>query len=257
MQKTLAVFMKYRFLLMNLVSRDIKVKYRRSVLGMLWSVLNPLLMMLVMTAVFSRFFRFAIPNFPVYYLSAQLIWSFFSESTSVSMSAITGNAALIKKVYIPKYIFPLQKVLSSCVNMGFSCVALIFILLVTQTPVTITVTLFPLCFAYLIMFSLGFSLMLSAAVVYFSDIEHLYGVVLTAWMYFTPIFYPASILGDLQWILKINPMYHFVSYFRNILMYNTLPSLQENLICLLLGVVSLLLGCLVFKKLQRNFILHI
>ncbi|HIU41011.1 MAG TPA: ABC transporter permease, partial [Candidatus Egerieicola faecale] len=127
MDKTIAVFMKYRFLLMNLVSRDIKVKYRRSVLGMLWSVLNPLLMMLVMTAVFSQFFRFAIPNFPVYYLSASLLWNFFSESTSVSMSAITGNAALIKKVYIPKYIFPLQKVLSSCVNMGFSCIALIFI----------------------------------------------------------------------------------------------------------------------------------
>ncbi len=257
MDKTIAVFMKYRFLLMNLVSRDIKVKYRRSVLGMLWSVLNPLLMMLVMTAVFSQFFRFAIPNFPVYYLSASLLWNFFSESTSVSMSAITGNAALIKKVYIPKYIFPLQKVLSSCVNMGFSCIALIFIVLVTQTPVTITATLFPLCFTYVIMFSLGISLMLSAAVVYFSDIEHLYSVILTAWMYFTPIFYPENILGDFRWILNINPMYHFVTYFRNILMYNTLPSLMDNLVCLAMGVVSLLLGCLVFKKLQRNFILHI
>lgn len=257
MNKTLAVFMKYRFLLMNLVSRDIKVKYRRSVLGMLWSVLNPLLMMLVMTAVFSHFFRFAIPNFPVYYLSAQLIWSFFSESTSMSMSAITGNAALIKKVYIPKYIFPLQKVLSSCVNMGFSCIALIFIILVTRTPVTITVTLFPLCFAYVIMFSLGVSLILSAAVVYFSDIEHLYGVLLTAWMYFTPIFYPESILGSFHWVLRINPMYYYVTYFRDILMFNTLPSLLDNLICLFMGVVSLLLGCVVFKKLQRNFILHI
>ena len=173
------------------------------------------------------------------------------------MSAITGNAALIKKVYIPKYIFPLQKVLSSCVNMGFSCIALIFIVLVTQTPVTITVTLFPLCFAYVIMFSLGISLMLSAAVVYFSDIEHLYGVVLTAWMYFTPIFYPESILGSFHWILRINPMYYYVNYFRDILMYNTLPSLMDNLICLVIGVVSLLLGCLVFKKLQKNFILHI
>ena len=257
MRGYLADFKRYTPLLMDLTGRDIKVKSRRSVLGLAWSILNPLLTMIVLTQVFGYLLKIQVPDFPVFYIVGSSLFNFFSEATSASMSSIIGASSLIKKVYIPKYIFPLQKVLSSCVNMGFSCIALIFIVLVTQTPVTITVTLFPLCFAYVIMFSLGISLMLSAAVVYFSDIEHLYGVVLTAWMYFTPIFYPESILGSFHWILRINPMYYYVNYFRDILMYNTLPSLMDNLICLVIGVVSLLLGCLVFKKLQKNFILHI
>ncbi len=257
MKNTISVFLKYRYLLYNLISRDIKVKYRRSILGIIWSILNPLLMMLVMTAVFSRVFKFNIPNFPVYYLSGSIIWGFFSESTSTSLSSVLGASSLIKKVYIPKYIFPLEKVFFSFVNLLFSIIALIFILIVTKTPVTFTILLFPIPLIYVFIFSLGISMFLAAATVYFRDIIHLYTVILTAWMYFTPIFYPVSILENWQWLLNFNPLYHYIAYFRDILMYNTVPSVATNLYCIGYALVSVVIGLAVFKKLQRNFILYL
>lgn len=258
LRKTLTVFLRYRYLLYNLISRDIKVKYRRSVLGIVWSILNPLLMMLVMTAVFSRVFKFNVPNFPVYYLLGSTIWNFFSEATNTATTSVLASSSLIKKVYIPKYMFPLEKVMFSFVNMLFSLIAVAFIFLVTGTPLTWTALLIPLPLLYVLVFALGVSMALSALTVYFRDVLHLYAVVLTAWMYFTPIFYPVNALPEImQNVLKINPMYHYVTYFRDILMYNTIPSLGTNLICIGWGIVSLLVGLAIFKKLQGNFILYI
>lgn len=258
MKRTLVVFMKYRYLLYNLISRDIKVKYRRSVLGILWSVLNPLLTMLVMTAVFSQVFKFEIENFPVYYLTGSIMFNFYSEATNLCTTSVIGSSALIKKVYIPKYIFPLEKVLFSFVNALFSLIALIFIFAVTGTPITVTAILFPIPLLYTLIFALGVGLLLSSMAVYFRDILHLYAVILTAWMYFTPIFYPADILPEkIAWLLNLNPLYHFISYFRNVMMYNTVPDLTANLYCAGFAVVFLLAGMLVFKKLQKNFILYL
>ena len=134
MKQSLAMFVKYRHLLFNLIGRDLKVKYRRSVLGILWSVLNPLLMMLVITAVFSNIFKFNVEHFPVYYLTGYTLFNFFSEATNMCNSSILEASALIKKVYIPKYIFPLEKVTFALVNMLFSLIAMALIYAVTQTP---------------------------------------------------------------------------------------------------------------------------
>lgn len=258
MNRTITVFLKYRYLLFNLISRDIKVKYRRSVLGIVWSILNPLLMMLVMTAVFSQVFKFDIPNFPVYYLLGSTIWSFFSEATNAATTSVLGASSLIKKVYIPKYIFPLEKVLFAFVNMLFSLIAVAFIFLVTGTPITFTVLLVPIPLIYVLLFAMGVSMMLAALTVYFRDILHLYAVILTAWMYFTPIFYPVNALPQImQNLLKINPLYHYVTYFRDILMYNTVPDLMSNLICIAYATIALIAGLVVFKKMQGNFILYI
>ena len=184
--------------LRELIVRDLKIKYRRSVLGYLWSILNPLMLMGVLTIVFSTMFRFDIPNYPVYLLTGQLLFGFFSESTNMAMSSILGGSSLIKKVYLPKYIFPVSRVLSSFTTMLFSFVALLIVMLVTSADFYVTTILLPVVLLYLLVFSIGVSLILSVMVVFFRDIQYLYGVLLTALNYLTPIFYPASMLP--QWL---------------------------------------------------------
>mgnify|MGYP002323529176 CR=1 FL=1 len=150
-----AALKKYNPLLIELVSRDIKVRYRKSVLGMLWTVLNPLLMMCVITVVFSTIFKQNIPNFPIYYLSGSLIFSFNSEATTNAMHSILSNCSLIKKVYLPKYLFPISCVLSSLVNLGFSLVAMFIVMIVTRTPFHATLLLMPIPIFYTFLFSVG------------------------------------------------------------------------------------------------------
>lgn len=263
MNRFLANFLKYKDLLYELVLRDIKIKYRRSILGMFWSLLNPLLMMIVLTIVFSHLFRFDIKNYPIYLLTGQIMFTFFSESTSSAMRAIIDNASLIKKVYIPKYIFPVSKVLSSFFNLIFSLLAIILvtigmILLGNNVNLTWTFLLFPVPLIFILTFSIGIGLILSCYAVFFRDLIHLYSVGLTAWMYLTPIFYPVSIIPQKYLILiKLNPMYYFVEYFRKITFYGTLPTLKETLICILIDVIFLIIGLLVFYRKQNKFILHV
>jgi len=258
MKNAIATFIKYRPLLNNLISRDIKVKYRRSFLGILWSVLNPLLMMIVMTIVFSHVFKFEIENFPIYYLCGSLIFNFFSEATQSSMSSIINNSQLLKKVYIPKYVFPLERVLFALVNMLFSTIADFIVLIFQPVEPSFTMFLIPIPILYTFLFALGLSLLLSAAAVFFRDLIHLFSVVLTAWMYLTPLFYPLEILPD--WLLPIvshNPLCIFITYFRDVFMYGTIPSLETNLICVVICIVSIVVGMLAFKKSQDKFILYI
>lgn len=249
---------KYRPLLFQLVRRDFLAKYKRSVLGVLWSLLNPLLTMLVMTIVFSFLFRFDIENYPVYLLSGQIIFTMFSEVTNLCMSSVTGAAALMKKVSVPKYIFPLSRALSSLVNFGFSLVALILVMIMTGAPFHIQMLYIPVAALYIFMFSTGIGLILSAAVVFFRDINYLYGILLTAVTYFTPLFYPISIIPDrFRWIISLNPLYHFVECFRTCAIYGGIPSLWQNLVCALLALISLGMGLFVFYRKQDQFILYI
>jgi ABC-type polysaccharide/polyol phosphate export permease len=251
-------FWKYKGLLKEFVIRDLKIKYRRSVLGYLWSLLNPLLMMVVLTAVFSSMFRFDIPNFPIYLLSGQIIFNFFAEATTVSMSSILGSGGLIKKVYVPKYIFPLSRVISSFVTLLFSLVAVIIVVLVTNVKLTPIVLFFPLPLIYIFIFATGVGLILSVLAVYFRDMLHLYTVLLSAWMYLTPIFYPVSAVPEyVRTVIYANPMYYFVESFRDVLLYNQFPSLQTNLICIMYSLSALILGLIVFYKNQNKFVLHI
>lgn len=257
----ISTFVKYQDLIKQLVMRDIKTKYRRSVLGLLWTVLNPLLMMTVLSMVFSRFFGRDIENFPVYLLCGQLIFNFFNESTSIAMGAIVHSGELIKKVYVPKYLFPVSKVMSSAVNLVSSLVALIIVMLVTRSPVTLTILLafFPLL--YVLLFSLGVSLFLSAVAVSFRDIMHLYGVVTTAWMYLTPIIYPSSYLelmpGWVRIIVSLNPLTAFVEMFRDVVMYGIVAPASLHVQSIIWCVISLSVGALVFRKAQDQFILKI
>lgn len=251
-------FFKYRYLLKELVVKDVKVKYRRSVLGLAWSVLNPLLMMLVITAVFSRIFKMNIENFPAYYIVGSLIFNFNSEATVLAMNSIRGASGLIKKVYIPKYIFPLEKVLFAFVNALFSLIAVAIVLLILRVHVTWTIVLFPIPLIYTLIFSTGLGLILSSLNVFFRDTEHLYGVWITAWMYLTPIIYPMEMLpAIMQKLMVFNPLYHYVEYFRQVILYGMIPGLKENLVCIGFAGLFLGIGLLFFKKKQDQFILYI
>ena len=251
-------FIKYRHLLFELVSRDLKVKYRRSVLGFAWSILNPLLMMLVITAVFQTVFKSTIENFPVYYLTGYLFFSFVTEATNTSMTSILSASALLKKVYIPKYIFPLQKCIFSFVNMLFSFVATIIVMIALKVPFRPSFFAFLIPMLYLFVFTVGLSFFLAAANVFFRDVGHLYSVFTTAWMYLTPIFYPTDILPEFMIdVMKFNPLYHYILYFRAVVMYNHIPDLHSNLVCIGYSLIMLIVGMWFFKKKQDKFILYI
>ncbi|WP_330593475.1 MULTISPECIES: ABC transporter permease [Lachnospiraceae] len=259
----LSVFVKYRALIDQLVKRDIKTKYRRSVLGLLWTVLNPLLMMTVLSIVFSYFFsRYGdVENFPVYLLCGQVIFNFFNESTSIAMGSIVHSGELIKKVYVPKYLFPITKVMSSGVNLLSSMIALVIVMVVTRSRVTPTVLLAVFPLLYVLLFSTGVSLFLSAAAVSFRDLMHLYSVVTTAWMYLTPVIYPMSILdGAPKWavfIINANPLTAFIKIFRAVVLDGVTAPWILHVQSIVWCVIALVVGSLVFKKSQDKFILKI
>ena len=186
-------FKKFRPLLGELIARDIKTKYRKSVLGVLWTLLNPLFMMIILSVVFSNLFKFDVEYFPVYLLSGQLIFNFYSEATTASMSAIMDNGSLLKKIYVPKYLFVLSRVFSSTINLLASFTALILVMLAMRVELHYTVLLVPIPLIFIVLFSLGVGLILSAITVKFRDIMHLYSVFVTALMYLTPVIYPMSI----------------------------------------------------------------
>lgn len=249
---------QYKPLLKELVSRDLKVKYRRSFLGYVWSLLNPLMMMAVMTVVFSYMFRFDIPNYPLYLICGQTLWTFFNESTNMAMQSIILNGALIRKVYIPKYIFPISRVVSSFVTMSFSLTAILIVMLVTRVPLTWNLLLLPVVLVLLLLFCMGVGMALSALSVYFRDLVHLYGVLTMAWMYATPIFYPVTALPEkLMSIIQCNPMYHYIMFFREIVLYGTFPTANLWIGCIGFSVLFFAAGLLIFRKMQRNFILYV
>ena len=247
------------FTLTSLISRDFKLKYRRSVLGVVWSVLNPLLMMCVLAAVFSFFLRFAeIENYPLYLILGNTLFGVMSDSTSTAMMSIIDSSSLIKKIRIEKMIFPLEKVLFALVNFCFALIAVAAVMIFFRVAPTINILFLPLLLIYVLLFSAGLSLLLSALAVFFRDVCHLWSVVITAWTYATPLFYPTSILPD--WMMTVeqfNPMYHYVTYFRDIVLWGQNPGLETNLLCLLFAAVTLLVGFIVFRRLQKRFILYV
>ena len=176
----------------------------------------------------------------------------------MSMMSILGNGGLIKKVYLPKYIFPLSKTLFGLVNLIFSLVAVFIVILFTKQKIGISSLFIPLLFIYITIFSLGIGFILSSTAVFFRDIIHLYGILLIVWNYLTPVFYPLEIVPDkYRNFISLNPMTYYVDYFRKILLYNEIPDLNLNFICFFVSVISLLIGILIFKKNQNKFILFI
>jgi len=250
--------LKYKDLLFELVLRDIKVKYKKSILGIMWSILNPLLMMLVMTIVFSTIFKSSIPNFPMYLIIGQTLFSFFGESTNMALMSIIYNAGLIKKVYIPKYIFPLSKSLFALSNLFFSLIAVFIVAIFTKIEFNFYILLFPIPIFLLFLFSLGIGLVVATYSVFFRDIAHLYQILLLIWTYMTPIFYPITILpGTYIKIILYNPLFCYITFARDLILESKVSDIKLVLLCFLYSLVSMIIGICVFKKNEKKFIFYI
>lgn len=249
---------KYRFLIRQLVSRDFKTKYKRSILGVFWSFLNPLLTMCVQYFVFSTIFKNDIPNYPAYLLIGIVAFNFFSEACGMALTSILGNAGLITKVYMPKYIYPLTRVMSSLVNLVISLIPLLLVSAATGVRFHKSALLALFFLACLVIFSLGFGLLLSTSMVFFRDTQFLWSVFSMMWMYATPIFYPESILPEsFRWVLKINPLYHFLKNTRICILDGISPEPFVYFQCFAIALGMLLIGALVFRKNQDKFVLYL
>jgi ABC-type polysaccharide/polyol phosphate export permease len=249
---------KYKELLRNLVTRDIKVRYKRSFLGFLWVMLNPLFMMLILTMVFSGLFKVSVKNYASYLLSGIILWNFFSQSTSTSLMSLFGNSNLIKKVFIPKAIFPLSVIMSAMVNFIFSLVPLFLIFYVTGTPIGPHIYLVPVILVLVGLFSFGVSLILSTLTVFFHDTIYIYEVLLLGWMYLTPIFYPESIIPQkFAFILQLNPFYYFLTLFRGALYADTSLLFEKLLYSVFFSLAALAAGWLFYNRFKDRVVYYL
>jgi len=244
----------HEHLLRSLVMRDLTVRYKRSVLGVFWTMLNPLLMMLIFTLVFSAFFRFQIKHFEVYFLSEYLPWIFFSQTTVASMVSMAWNGPLMKRVRIPKSIFAVSTTLSGIANLAISCIPLAIIMLIKGAPLSSAVLFLPVSFVILGAFTLGVSLTLSSLSVYFADIKETYQAAVFGLMYLAPIVYPMSIVPEeyLRFV-RLNPMVHLLQIVRDPIYYGRLPTLSDLMISSVWALAALISGWLVFRKLSAGF----
>lgn len=249
---------RYTFLMKQLVSRDFKTKYKRSVLGVLWSLLNPLLTMSVQYIIFASLFQSTIENFAVYLLTGIVIFNFFSEAVGMGLMSIVANAPLITKVYVPKYIYPVSRVFSSAVNVIISMVPLCILIVFSGIPIQKSMVLIPVVLIFVTLFCIGMSLILSSAMVFFRDVQFLWGIISMLWMYITPIFYPESIIpSKFISIYHMNPLYQFIYFLREITMNGVAPSPYTFLFCTGASLLSLAIGLVVFKKTQDRFVFYL
>lgn len=255
------------FILKQLVGKDFKIKYRRSFLGVAWSVLNPLLMMIVMAIVFTTIFAqgrngsITPEMYPLYLIVGNVTFAVMSDSTSQALSSIIQASSLLKKVKVHRFVFPVQKVLFSLVNFAFSLIAVAIVMLWFHVVPTWHLLLLPVCLILLMFFCMGLGLLLSAATVFFRDVMHLWSVVLTAWTYFTPIFWTTDFILKMPHILRVlmyaNPMYNYLQFMRDIFLFQTCPTPLEFGLCVAWAVIAMAIGYTVFHKNEHKFILYI
>lgn len=255
----------------ELTRKKVKSQYRNSFLGMIWSILHPLLNMLIMWLVFGYFFGRNDFLYPVYLLTGNILFGTLRQTTSSALSSITENRGLLLKLKINNYVFPLSSVFHGFVNTFFSFLSLIFIMLILQIFTASNLFGYQILFIILeipafFLFVFGIGLFLSALFVFFRDIRHLYEVFLTLWTYLTPIFYKVDVLpksSAISIILKLNPMYHFLTYFRESMYMlastgSTMPPSWKTLgLLFALGIASFTIGFLVFKKLKKHFVMYV
>lgn len=258
---------RYKFLLYQLISRDFKVKYKRSVLGIVWSLLYPILMLMVMAMVFSQMFKFKVEgvNYIVYLMTGIVMFNYFSEATNTAMTSVVDNFSLINKVYIPKYIFPIAKCLFVGINFLLTLIPWFGIILLSYfglgeyvCHINIYYLLIPYILICMFMFTIGIGLLLSCVSVFLRDVFYIYGIILTIWNYFTPVFYSIEIIPtSLQPLFKLNPLYQFITAVRSIVLYGQAPSILTLGILMIIGLGTLVIGSIVFKKKQDKYIYYI
>lgn len=241
--------LRYRDLVLTLVVRDLRVRYRRSAIGFLWTMLQPLLTMLVLTVVFSAIFRFEIANYPVYALAGIMFWNFFSQSITSAMNSLKGNAQLVTKIPVPKAVFPLAAVIAGVINLLFALVPLFALLVLTGHPIRLAVTFLPVAILLATLFTLGAGLLLSPMAVFFYDTVEMVTVALTLLMYMTPVFYPMDIVPDkFLWAVRFNPLRSVLEVFRDPIYYGKVPPLTHLSVACFVTAVALVVGIVAFLK---------
>ena len=249
---------RYRDLVGTLVARELKVRYRRSTLGFLWTMLQPLLTMLVLHVVFSNIFRFDIDNYAVYALAGILFWNFFSQSITSSMNSLRGNATLLSKLPVPKAVFPLASVSAGVVNLLLALVPLFGILVVTGHPLRPALLFLPISILLAALFNLGAGLLLSPLAAFFSDVIELVGVGLMLLMYMTPIFYPLSILPDrFRWAVRFNPLRSVLEVFRDPIYFGKIPPAGHLAVTVSIVILALVLGLVTFRRTSDRIPLYV
>lgn len=239
----------YRDLVWTLVGRELKVRYRRSTIGFLWTMLQPLLTMLVLSVVFSSIFRFDIKNYPVYALAGILFWNFFNQSIVSAMNSLKGNAALLTKLPVPKAVFPLATTISGVINFLLALVPLFAILLVTGHPLKPALLFLPVAILISALFTLGAGLLLSPLAAFFSDIIEMVGVLMTLMMYMTPIFYPMAIVPEhLRWAVRFNPVRSILEVFRDPIYHGKIPPWTHLAVAVGITLVALAVGVFAFRR---------
>lgn len=249
---------KCRELIWALALKDLKIRYKRSVLGFLWALLNPALLMIVLTVVFSRILTQNIPHYAVFLLSVLLPWTFFSQSLSYATESIVGNGDLIKKIAVPKMVFPVAAVVSNMINFLLSIIPLALIVIALGHPLYWTWLYLPVPLLALTIFTLGATFFFAAANVYYRDIAHILQILLQILFYVTPIifsidFFPAKY----HWVFKLNPLVYFLNGFRLTVYYGQLPlwpSVAASFAC---AFVSLAVGLAIFRKYQNEFVFYV
>jgi ABC-type polysaccharide/polyol phosphate export permease len=250
---------KYRELIWALALKELRVRYKRSALGFLWALLNPLGTMIVLTIVFSRIMRLEkIDHYPVFLICALLPWTFFAQGLSYSVDSIVTNGELLKKLYIGKSIFPVAAVLANLINFLLSLIPLIPLLLALKFPIHWTWIFLPLPLICLIAFTLGFGFFCAAANVFFRDVAHIIQIVLSAWFYLSPVLYPIDFIPEkYQLILKLNPLLYILDGFRKIIYKGTFPSMETMVMSFVCGFAFLAFGYLVFRRYQDTFVYYL
>lgn len=244
----------YREMFRSLVKRDLRTRYKGSVLGFMWTFVNPLLQLAVFSVVFSIIMRMNVENYPLFLFVTLLPWLFFSTTTQTATSLMINQANLIKKIYFPREILPLASTTAGLINLALCFLVALGALLLYGMPVNMSIVMLPVLMLINFLFTLGFVLLLSAVNVYFRDIEHIWGFIIMAWFYVTPIIYPLEMVPE-QYLgyFYLNPQTYFTLAYRDILYNGVFPSGQTMLILTVLSVAILVIGCLVFRRLQRGF----
>ena len=249
---------QYRELIWALALKELKIRYKRSVLGFMWALLNPAFMMLVLTLVFSTIMRFAIPHYAIFLLSVLLPLTFFSQSLSYAVEAIVANGDLIKKVAVPKLVFPMAALVSNLINLFLSLIPLALLVLGMRHPFYWTWLYLPVPLLALTIFTLGLTFFFAAANVYYRDVSHILQVVLSAWFYVTPIIYSLDFIPEKhRWIFKLNPIIYVINGFRLAVYNGQLPKPQSIAASFICAFVSLFIGYSLFRKYQDNFVFYV
>lgn len=248
---------KHQFLFEELVKRDFKKKYKRTSLGMLWSILSPLLMLLVMSIVFTNFFGRNMEHFTTYLFSGWIVFNYFTEATNGGMTSLIANADIFTKVNVPKYLFLLSKNISAVINFSIVLVVYFGFAAIDQVDFTWKVLFLVYPIGCLIVFNVGMGLILSALFVLFRDIQYLYSIFTQVVMYLSAIFYPATAFGKLLPLFYLNPIYVYITYFRWVVIEGIIPSIQFHLLCGFYAVLVAAIGTIIYKKYNYKFLYYV